>query len=104
MFLSDNERSDGKLSSFGLPMSGANCLLNILFGLAPGGKLPLPLLALDPPSAEETKPVAALAAAFFAMFTKLSDRAMSKYPYTLMELFITNVIQRSIHADQSEKI
>jgi hypothetical protein len=32
-----------------------------------------------------TKPDAALAAAFFAMFTKASLNAMSKYPYTLYE-------------------
>jgi hypothetical protein len=47
---------------------------------------------------------AAPAAAFFAMFTKASLNAMSKYPYTLMELFITNVIQRSIHTNQAPKI
>jgi len=53
---------------------------------------------------ELTALCAAPAAAFFAMFTKASLNAMSKYPYTLMKLFITHVIQRSIHTNQTRKI
>jgi hypothetical protein len=58
-------------------------------------------LADEPPNPDLRLPAtpltifcAVLAAAFFAMFTKalLIGPAMSKYPYTLMELFITNVI------------
>jgi hypothetical protein len=47
---------------------------------------------LRPSATPLTKLDAVLAAAFFAMFTKASLNAMSKYPYTLMKLFITHVI------------
>jgi hypothetical protein len=72
-----------------IPDSG---LKPVCRGLDPELAVEPPNPDLRPPATPLTKPDAALAAAFFAMFTKESLNAMSKYPYTLMKLFITHVI------------